>query len=75
MSVPHSCSSAFEVYLIASPSHIVVFSDHNPLIFIHMMKNKNQRLLRWSLLLQEYNLDIRHIKGKDEIISDALSRA
>ena len=33
------------------------------------MKNKNQMLLRWSLLLQEYNLDIRHIKGKDNIIS------
>ena len=65
----------FEVYLTSSPSPIVVFSDHNPLIFIHKMKNKNQRLLRWSLLLQEYNLDIRHIKGKDNIISDALSRA
>ena len=65
----------FEVYLTSSPSHIVVFSVHNPLIFIHKTKNKNQRLLRWSLLLQEYNFDIRHIKGKDNIISDALSRA
>ena len=65
----------FEVYLTSSSSPIRVFSDHNPLIFIHKMKNKNQRLLRWSLLLQEYNLDIRHIKGKDNIISDALSRA
>ena len=45
----------FEVYLTSSPSPIVVFSDHNPLIFAHKMKNKNQRLLRWSLLLQEYN--------------------
>ena len=65
----------FEVYLTSSSSSIRVFSDHNPLIFIHKMKNKNQRLLRWSLLLQEYNLDIRHIKGKDNIISDALSSA
>ena len=65
----------FEVYLTSSPSPIVDFSDHNPLIVIHKMKNKNQRLLRLGLLLQEYNLDIRHIKGKDNIISDALSRA
>ena len=65
----------FEVYLTSSSSPTVVFSDHNPLTFIHKMKNKNQRLLRWSLLFQEYNLDIRHIKGKDNIISDALSRA
>ena len=65
----------FEVYLTSSSSPIVVFSDHNPLTFIHKMKNKNQRLLRWSLLLQEYKLDIRHIRGKDNIIPDALSRA
>ena len=64
----------FEVYLTSSTSPIVVFSDHNRLSFLHKLKNKNQRLLRWSLLLQEFNLDIRHIKGKDNIIPDALSR-
>ena len=60
--------------LASSTSPIFVFSDHNPLSFLHKLKNKNQRLLRWSLLLQEFNLDIRHIKGKDNIIPDALSR-
>ena len=34
----------FEVNLTSSSSPTVVFSDHNPLIFIHKMKNKNQRL-------------------------------
>ena len=67
----------FEVYLTSSSSTTVtvVFSDHNPFTFIHKMTNTTQRLLRWSLLLQKYNLDIRHIKWKDNIISDALSRA
>ena len=65
----------FEVYLTSSVAPIVIFSDHNPLTFIHKMKNKNQRLLRWSLMLQEHNLDIRHIKGTDNIIPDVLSRA
>ena len=75
MFVSYSCSfQHFEVYLISSSSPIFVFSDHNSLTFIHKMKNKNQRFLRWSLLLQEYNLDIRYIKGKDNIIPDALSR-
>ena len=50
----------FEVYLTSSTSPIVLFSDPNPLTFIHKMKNKNQRLLRWSLLLQEYNLDFSY---------------
>ena len=64
----------FEVYLTSSTSPNVVFIDHNPLSFLHKLKNKNQRLLRWSLFLQEFNLAIRHIKGKDNIIPDALSR-
>ena len=36
----------FKVYLTSSSSRIVVFSDHNPLSFLHKLKNKNQRLLR-----------------------------
>ncbi len=38
------------------------------------MSNTNQRLMRWSLIVQEYHLDIRHKKGADNIIADALSR-
>ena len=64
----------FEVYLTSSVKPIVVYSDHNPLKFLHKLKNKNQRLLRWSLLLQEFDLEIKHIKGKDNVIPDALSR-
>ena len=65
----------FQVYLSSANAPIVVFSDHNPLTFIHKMKHKNQRLLRWSLMLQELNLDIGHIKGRDNIIPNTLSRA
>ena len=54
---------------------VEAFTDHNPLVFIHKMKNKNQRLLCWSLALQEYRLIIQHVKEKDNVITDALSRA
>ena len=64
----------FEINLNSSSAPITVFSDHYPLIFINKTKNKNQRLLRLSLFLQEYNLDIRHVNGKDNIIPDVLSR-
>ena len=38
------------------------------------IRKKNQRLTRWGLILQEYNPIIKHIKGKDNVIADALSR-
>ncbi|XP_065894244.1 uncharacterized protein [Dysidea avara] len=65
----------FDVYLGTTIAPVEVYTDHNPLVFIEKMKNKNQRLLRWSLAFQEYNLKIRHIKGRDNVIADALSRA
>ena len=64
----------FEVYVSSSSLPIKVFSDHNPLVFLHKLKDKNQRLPRWSLMLQEYDLDITHIKGMNNVIADCLLR-
>ena len=64
----------FDVYISSNIGNLIVYSDHNPLKFLHKFKNKNQRLTRWSLLLQEYNLEIRHVKGKENIVPDILSR-
>ena len=65
----------FDIYLRPTVDPVQVYTDHNPLVFISKMKNHNQRLLRWSLALQEYDLEIRHVKGRDNVIADALSRA
>ena len=65
----------FNVYVETAHFPVIVYTDHNPLTFINKMHNKNQRLVRWSLILQEYMLDIRHIRGKDNVIADALSRS
>ena len=64
----------FDVYLNTTLMPVLVYTDHNPLVFLHKMRDRNQRLLRWSLTLQEYNLQMCHIKGKDNVIADALSR-
>ena len=64
----------FDVYLGSTPFKIKVNTDHNPLTFLKTMKNKNQRLVRWSLALQEYNLEIQHIPGSENVVADALSR-
>ena len=62
----------FSVYLSANP--VYVKSDHNPLTFVNQVKNKNNRVLRWSLSLQKYNLHIEHISGRHNVIADTLSR-
>lgn len=63
----------FSVYVGCGP--ITVYSDHNPLTFLSTLQTPNQRLMRWALLLQAYTLDIRHIRGRDNVVADALSRA
>ncbi|KAL0172199.1 hypothetical protein M9458_032510, partial [Cirrhinus mrigala] len=53
------------------PSTITVYTDHNPLVFLMRMSNANQRLMRWSLIMQEYSVEIRHKKGVDNLVADA----
>jgi len=64
----------FNVYVGSSSSPIVVYTDHNPLVFLGKMYNHNQRLMRWALMVQPYHLEIRHKKGSDNVVADALSR-
>lgn len=69
-----SAIKKFECYLYGGSYPVKVYTDHNPLTFLDRNKLSNQRLLRWSLYLQQYNLQIHHIKGRDNTIADALSR-
>ncbi len=64
----------FELYVTSGQFPVEVFTDHNPLTFLYKMKKNNQRLTRWSLFLQEYNLDVKHLPGKQNLAADALSR-
>jgi len=64
----------FECYLYGGAHPIQIFADHNPLTFLEKNKYSNQRLLRWSLSLQPYHLQVKHIKGRDNVVADALSR-
>lgn len=65
----------FEVYVGSTVLPVQVFPDHNPLVFLAQIRNSNQQLMRWSLLLQDFNLQFHYKKGKDNVLADALSRA
>ena len=62
----------FSVYFGSSP--VRVYTDHSPLQFLQRMSSQNQKLLRWSLELEQYNLDVKHRPGKENTIPDILSR-
>lgn len=64
----------FEVYVGSTAYPVIVFTDHNPLTFLCRMYNQNQRLMRWALIVQNYNLEIRHKRGSENVVADALSR-
>ena len=52
---------------------IVVWTDHQNLIR-DSLGNNSDRVMRWNLLLQEYNPDVRYIKGEENTVADAISR-
>ena len=67
----------FDVYLVMTAEPVLVYTDHNIIVFMHpvnKMKEKNQRLLRWRLILQLYSILISHIKRRENAIADTLSR-
>ena len=52
----------------------VLETNHAPLQWLHSMKNSNQRLLRWSLTLQEFRFQISYISDMVNVVADMLSR-
>lgn len=62
----------FSLYLYGRP--FLVQTDHQPLQYISQAKHLNGRVLRWSLALQEYDFTVQHIKGRENVGADYLSR-
>lgn len=48
--------------------------DHRPLAFLKSATYGNNRICRWALLLQSFNFNVEHLKGKLNVIADFLSR-
>ncbi|GKU89562.1 hypothetical protein SLEP1_g3688 [Rubroshorea leprosula] len=62
----------FRCYLISSP--IIVFTDHAALKYLLSKKDAKARLIRWILLLREFDLTIKDKKGVENVVADHLSR-
>ena len=62
----------FALYLYGK--QFTLQTDHRPLEFLNVSKFDNPRIMRWLLALQSFVFRVEHIKGKDNVGADLVSR-
>ncbi|GKF76601.1 reverse transcriptase domain-containing protein, partial [Tanacetum coccineum] len=62
----------FRQYLVMSKT--IVFTDHSALRYLFTKQDAKPRLIRWILLLQEFDIKIHDKKGVENLAANHLSR-
>lgn len=66
------CVNKFLEYI--EGTQFTVCTDHSALTWLFKQKELSGRLARWVLSLQQHSMTIKHVKGKSNVVADAISR-
>lgn len=61
-------------YTLLMGRRVRIHTDHRALNYLSTCVRNSTRIARWWTFLQEFELDIRHIPGKSNMIADRISR-
>ena len=58
----------FRQYLLGAK--VIIYTDHAAIKHLLTKKDSKPRLIRWMLLIQEFDIEIRDKSGKENLVAD-----
>ena len=71
LSIVFACNK-FRTYILGYT--LTVRTDHKSIYFLKNCRLSHGRLTRWTLALQEYNINWEYVPGRSNVAADVLSR-
>lgn len=66
---------AIEKQALCRRYEIFVITDHHSLVWLNRLQSPTGRLARWSVKLQQFDYEILHRRGKENVVPDTFSRS
>lgn len=63
----------FKIYIYGRK--VILFTDNQAITFLQKCVITSNRVARWMMEIQQYDIEIRHIKGVQNYLADVLSRS